>query len=261
MPHPGSGATIFGTTIVFALFVLLPFSVLVGYLGAATVERRGRRWSGWRTSSFTLGIALIVAAISPPVAAWAHHDLRGHMVQHLALGMYAPVVLALGAPVTLLLRRLPARMGRGLVRLLNTVPVRCLVHPVTAAVLDVGGMYLLYLTPLFALSLVSPAVHGFVQLHFVLSGYLFSWAMIGPDPAPRRPAFGTRLAVLLLAMAAHSVLAKLMYGYSFPRIQGADTEGGAMLMYYGGDLAEIAIAIALFAARLQGRVAIRKLAP
>ena len=244
MAHVGSAAH----TVALLLFVLLPLAVLAAYLAAAALEREPRCWSRLRTASFVLGILLMLAAMSPPVAAWAHHDLRGHMVQHLALGMYAPIALVLGAPVTLLLRRLPARAGRRLVRFLETGPVRVLIHPVTAAVLDVGGMYLLYLTPLYAMSQDDPAVHLLMHIHFVVSGYLFSWAMIGPDPAPRRPGFSARLVVLLLAMAAHSMLAKAMYGYGYPRVPQAAIEDGAMLMYYGGDVAEIAIAIALFAA-------------
>lgn len=242
--HLGPG----GDAVLFLLFVALPVAALAAYLAGAWNERD--RWSHWRTLSFTLGVGLVLAATSPPVTEWARQDLNGHMARHLLLGMYAPIALVLGAPVTLLLRRLPAPGGRAVVAMLDARPVRCLVHPVTAALLDVGGMYVLYLTPLYAWSLADPAVHVLVHVHFVLSGYLFAWSIAGPDPAPRRPGFGARMIVLLLAMAAHSTLAKLMYGYSFPR--GAHAEGsaesGAMLMYYGGDLAELAIAIALFAA-------------
>lgn len=236
----------------FVLFVLLPIAVLVAYAVAAA---RDPAWRVRRSTSFALGIALVVVAMAPPVVHWAHEDLRGHMVQHLLLGMYAPVALVLGAPILLLLRSLPAAAGRRVVRLLYTRPVRFLVHPVTAAFLDVGGMYVLYLTPLFAASLGDPAMHALVHVHFVVSGCLFTWAMIGPDPAPRRPGFRTRVVVLGLAMAAHAILAKLMYGYGFPRLpQGAGgVEAAAMLMYYGGDLAELAIAAALFAAWLRTR--------
>lgn len=246
---PAHGAS--GTDgVLFALFVLVPLAGLAAYGLAAA---RDRRWSHRRTASFALGIALVIAATSPAVTAWAHADLRGHMIQHLLLGMYAPIALVLAAPMTLLLRTLPAAAGRRAVRLLGTAPARCLAHPVTAAVLDVGGMYLLYLTPLYALSLVTPSVHVWLHVHFVLSGCLFTWALIGPDPAPRRPGLPARLVVLGLAMAAHAVLAKMMYGYGFPRgpqVAGG-TEAAALLMYYGGDLAELAIAGALFAAWFQ----------
>ena len=207
-------------------------------------------------ASFALGAGLIAAAVSPPIGDWAHHDLRGHMVQHLLLGMFAPLALVLAAPITLLLKVLPAQGGRRVVSFLATRPLRVLVHPVTAAMLDIGGMYLLYLTPLYALSVTNPLVHVLVHLHFVLSGYLFAWSIAGPDPAPRRPGFRARLCVLFIATAAHSTLAKLMYAHGFPRGGShgiAEIEAAAQWMYYGGDVAELLLAVAFFGAWFHAR--------
>src|SRR5690606_13498034 len=114
----------------------------------------------------------------------------------------------------------PARTARRAVAFLATRPVRFLIHPATAAVLDMGGMYLLYLTPLYALSLHDPLVHVLVHVHFVVSGYLFTWSIAGTDPAPRRPGMPLRLAVLVIASGAHATLAKLMYAHGFPRGTG-----------------------------------------
>ena len=216
---------------------------------AAAQSRRGRRWSGWRSLSFLCGIALLALALAPPIAHWAHHDLRGHMIQHLLLGMLAPLALVLGAPGTLLLRSLPHRAARGLVGFLALRPVHMLIHPLSALLFNIGGMYLLYLTPLYAASLHSPALHALVHLHFLIAGYLFCWAIVGPDPTPRRPGLRLRLAVLFLGGAAHAVLGKLMYAYGWPRGTPHDLEqieAAAQWMYYGGDLAELLLAIAFF---------------
>ena len=188
--------------------------------------------------------------MSPPLSGWAHHDLRGHMVQHLLLGMFAPLGLALGAPGTLLLRNVPVEVARRIVAFLHTRLVRILTHPATAALLDVGSMYVLYLTPLYALSLSNPLVHVLLHVHFVLAGYLFTWSIAGPDPAPHRPGMLTRLAVLVVAMGAHASLGKIMYGYGYPRGTRAglaEIQAAAQWMYYGGDLAELLLAIAFFA--------------
>src|SRR5690606_366863 len=131
----------------FVLLIVIPAIVLALYLFFALRERARGSWSGWRILSFATGIALLIAAASPPVSDWGHSDLRGHMVQHLLLGMFAPLALVLGAPGTLLLRNLPVAAARGCVALLGTMPVRFLIHPATAALLNVGGMYALYLTP------------------------------------------------------------------------------------------------------------------
>ena len=244
--HPGS---LDGSSALLVLLVLVPAAVLAVYLLGARRERRNSAWSSGRIASFTVGTAMLIAAMSPPVSDWAHHDLRGHMIQHLLLGMFAPLGLALGAPGTLLLRNVPASVGRRIVAFLDTVPLRFLVHPVTAALLDIGGMYVLYLTPLYSLSLGDPLLHILVHVHFVVSGYVFTWSLAGPDPAPHRPGMLMRLAVLFLATAAHASLGKIMYGYGYPRGTMADPgeiQAAAQWMYYGGDLAGLLLTVAFF---------------
>ena len=115
-------------------------------------------------------------------------------------------------------------------------------------------MYVLYLTPLYALSLERMWLHVLLHVHFVLAGTLFVWSIAGPDPAPHRPSRPVRLAVLFAATAAHALLAKIMYGYGYPRGTGAGVEeirAAAKWMYYGGDLAELALAALFFAGWLR----------
>lgn len=235
------------------IFVLLPVITLSAYLFCALRDRGV--WSRWRMAGFTSGIALVLVAVSPPMLNWAHADVRGHMVQHLLLGMFAPLGLVLAAPGTLLLRHVPVGVARRLVGMLGRPPLRWLVHPGTAAVLDIGGMYLLYLTPLFGRMMADPELHLLLHLHFVIAGCLFTWAIAGPDPAPHRPGLGLRLAILLMAMGAHAALGKLMFGLAHPRSTGADLlelQQAAQIMYYGGDLAEVLLAIAFFALWFRG---------
>src|SRR5690606_23642762 len=122
----------------------------------------------------------------------------------------------------------------------------------TVVILDVDGAHRvhdLYLTPLFAASRHDAFMHGFIHLHFFVSGYLFTWSVAGADPAPHRSSLRTRLAVLFLAGAAHATLGKLMYGHALPRGAGLaveEIEAAAKLMCYGGDIAELALAVMLF---------------
>ncbi len=212
--------------------------------------REGARWRAGRTASFCLGMGLVIAALWPPFVAVAHHDLRLHMVQHLLLGMLGPVGIVLGAPMTLLFRRLDTRHARALSAILRSRPMHVLGHPVTALVLNLGAMAALYTTPLFAAMGSEPALHLVVHLHFLLAGCLFSWSIAGADPSPARPSHATRLAVLFVAMAGHTILAKAMFAYGLPRDTHhclSDLEVAAQLMYYGGDLSELLLASALFA--------------
>ncbi|MFI2752273.1 cytochrome c oxidase assembly protein [Cellulomonas sp. P22] len=203
----------------------------------------------WRTAAWVCGAVLAAVAITPPMTALAHHDHRAHMTQHLVLGMYAPVALVAGAPLALALGSMPQRTGRAVSRVLRTAPVRAVTHPLTAAVLAVGVLFVLYLTPLYELSHSHAGLRWLILLHFLLAGYAFAWSIAGVDPAPHRSAFATRLAVLVVAAGAHSFLAKLLYARttSDPHAHLGSLADAAQWMYYGGDAAEILLATMLFA--------------
>ena len=112
------------------------------------LRRRGVHWPVTRVAAMLAGSLCAAAAVLPPIA--SHDELFPvHVAQHLLLGMAAPAFLALSAPVTLALRTLPCRPRRILLRLLHSFPVAVLAAPATAVVLDLGGLYALYLTGLY----------------------------------------------------------------------------------------------------------------
>ncbi|WP_328849295.1 cytochrome c oxidase assembly protein [Micromonospora zamorensis] len=231
-------------------FLLLPVVLLaVGYLLAAVRDPRG--WDHRRTAAWLVGCALLAVAVGP--LAPLPDDPRGHMAQHLLLGMLAPLGLVLGAPVTLLLRVAPPPVRRVVGRLLRARPLHLIAHPVTAALLSTGGLALVLLTPLYAAAERHSALHHALHLHYVAAGYLFAWSLAGPDPAPRRPGLAVRVGALLGAATGHAVLAKYLYANAETLPPGltdrdpAAFQSAAQLMYYGGDLAELLLAVALFA--------------
>jgi putative membrane protein len=237
-PGPHHGADLGPVAQALAVAVLV---VLAGYLVAA-YRPTGRRWSPWRTASFVAGSALVLLALLGPGAGFA-----GHMWRHLLIGMLGPLGLVLGAPVTLALGVLPPRGGRAVLRVLRTPPLRVLSHPVTALVLSVGALFLLYLTPLYRASTTDPLLHDLIHLHVLLAGVLFTWSVTGPDPAPHRPGVPARLVVLGVSIAAHAALAQLLYAGLHVDVPATvdDRRTGATIMYYGGDLAELLVALSL----------------
>lgn len=225
--------------------VVVVAMLALAYLAAVMRAGTGpHRWPGRRSAVWLLGCAVAVVALSPVLAG---HDPAAHMARHLLLGMFAPLGLVLGAPVTLLLRVTEPATGRGISRVLRARPVHVLVHPAVAALLAVGGLYAVLLTPLAEAADTHPVLHDALLLHYLAAGYLFTWSIAGPDPAPRRPGMATRVVALVLAVAAHSVLAKVLYARAPEGADGEAVREAAQLMYYGGDLAELALAAALFA--------------
>lgn len=241
----GGGA---GTTVPLALALALVALAAVVYVLLALRQRRaGRRWSAWRTVSWLAGSALLGIGLLPQLLPYPQGDFREHMLQHLLIGMLAPLGLVLAAPVTLLLRSVSPRRGKVIGRLLRSGYIRFVSRPFVALILNVGAMALLYFTPLYAATTANPALHHAVHVHFLLAGCLFAWVIAGPDPAPHRPSVPFRLVVLGVAIALHATLAQLMYAGAFVAVHvpAEQLRGAAELMYYGGDIAELLLAFAL----------------
>jgi len=97
----------------------------------------------------------VAAAVLPPIGP-ADGRFVDHMLQHLLLGMLGPLLLALGAPMALVMRCSAPRARRRVVGLVHWSPVRLLAHPVPAALIGVASLWALYLTPLYAATQAHP---------------------------------------------------------------------------------------------------------
>ena len=170
----GVGPDLIGTE----MLVVALLAAAVAYLVAA----RRTPWPAARLARWSAGIAVAVVGL---VVSAGPHDLRVHVAGHLLLGMVAPLLLATAAPVTLALRALPRPRARALGQLLRSSPFALVSHPAVAALLDTGGMWLLFRTDLLAA--VPPVL---VNAHMLAAGYLFAFSLVGGDPAPHRPALG-----------------------------------------------------------------------
>ena len=87
--------------------------VAVLYLvGVRRLRRRGDAWPMGRTLAWMCGCALLLFTTSSGLGRYMPAMFSMHMVAHMLLSMLVPILLVLGAPVTLALRALPAA-GRG----------------------------------------------------------------------------------------------------------------------------------------------------
>jgi putative membrane protein len=194
------------------LFVLV-LLVLYG-LGVFILFRRGVRWPPARIIWWLLGTATVLLVTATGIEGYGMELFSIHMVQHMVLNMLAPVFLVLGAPVTLLLRALPAGPGRRgrvrriVLRVLHSRGAAVLMHPAVTFALFITSLYGLYFTPVFDYLMGTWWGHTLMLVHFLLIGFLYFWGIIGVDPSPRKARGGLRakagpvLPVLELAATA-----------------------------------------------------------
>lgn len=192
------------TSVLAALMVV---SAALYLYGVHRLRLRGDRWPPGRTLSFLLpGLGSVAAVTVSGIGAYDTTLLSVHMVQHMVLSMVAPIFLALGAPVTLALRALTGRPRRGLLAVLHSRYVRVVTFPLVAYALFVVNPFALYFSGLYRLSLDNVLVHEFVHLHFLVTGCLFFWPLIGLDPLPGRWPYPGRALLMLLSVPFHTVL-------------------------------------------------------
>ena len=193
------------------LGVVALFLAALYVIGVVRLRRRGDQWPAGRLLAWLAGCAALVFATSSGVRAYGSAMFSVHMIEHMTLNMFVPVLLVLGAPVTLALRVLPSAAAgdppgprEWIVRAVHSPFTAFLSSPITAFVLFVGSLYAVYLTPVFDTLVQYHWGHELMAVHFLLTGYLFYWGIIGVDPGPRRLPFIGRLALLFAIMPFHA---------------------------------------------------------
>src|SRR5256886_10749363 len=161
--------------------------------GLRRLQARGRSWPVARTITFLSGLAVIMIATESGLAAYDRVLFSLHVVQHILLGMVAPLLLVLGAPITLALQAGSRASQRRILRVLRSTPVRVLTHPLTAWLLFSTSIVTLYFTPLNELSLRNGWFHVATHAYFLLAGGLFLAHVVGLDPIPHALGSGARL--------------------------------------------------------------------
>lgn len=202
---------IFGTAAVVLAAVYLA--------GVLRLRRRGDAWPAGRTTAWLLGCATLLVATSSGTGRYMPAMFSMHMIVHMLLSMLVPILLVLGGPTTLALRALPAA-GRGtapgprewLLAALHSRVSRFLTNPIIAAVIFVAGFYGLYFSTIFDSIVGSHAGHVAMNVHFLLSGYLFYWVVIGVDPTPRPISPLAKLAVVFASLPMHGFFGVFLMG-------------------------------------------------
>ena len=197
------------------------FMLSVGLIAAALytfgvirVRQNQIEWSVLRTISFMVGIGLVIWTTSAGISMYSKVSFEYHMIQHMTLSMIAPIFIVLSTPITLALRALPAQkssdhrsLREWILALLHSGYSKLITHPLMVLAIFTFGLYGLYFTPLFATLMASHTGHIFMELHFLISGILFSYVVIGADPTPRNVPYWSRLMIVLVGLSLHAFFA------------------------------------------------------
>ncbi|MEW2131489.1 cytochrome c oxidase assembly protein [Streptomyces sp. NPDC005435] len=193
--------------------------------GVVRLRRRGDRWSTARTVSFAVGVLTIGLVMCTRLNDYGMVMFSVHMVQHMVISMLSPILLLLGAPMTLALRALPTA-GRGrkgprelLLALLHSRYMRVITHPAFTIPMFIASLYALYFTPLFDFLMGSPLGHIAMMIHFLAVGVVFFWPIIGVDPGPHRPGYLMRMLELFAGMPFHAFFGIALMMASEPMVK------------------------------------------
>ncbi|MFB7917271.1 cytochrome c oxidase assembly protein [Streptomyces sp. NPDC056061] len=196
---------------------------LYGY-GVLRLRGRGDSWPVGRTVFFVVGVLSIALVMCTKLNDYGMVMFSVHMVQHMVISMLSPILLLLGAPVTLALRALPVA-GRGrkgprelLLMLLHSRYMRVITHPVFTIPMFIASLYALYFTPLFDFLMGSMTGHIAMMVHFLAVGLVFFWPIMGVDPGPHRPGYVMRMLELFAGMPFHAFFGIALMMASTPMV-------------------------------------------
>ncbi len=236
--------------------------VLLGGLyavGVRRVQAAGGAWAPRRTVAFAAGVALLALlglsflGVYSPVLFWVR------ATQNMLALMVVPLLLALGAPLTLALAASPTDVAARLRALGRSAGLRALTFPAVMTVLLVGPLLVLYLTPLYEQTLRHALLGTLVRLGLTGCGFLYFWTRLQLDPTPRGGSHVVSFAISLGEAVADGVLGVVLwlgptvapaYYAAVARPWGPsgylDQVFGAGVLWIGGDVAGLPFLFVLF---------------
>lgn len=165
-----------------------------------------------RVTFWLAGMLMIAVALASPVDVYADDLLSVHMVQHLLLTIAAPPLLALGAPMTLLLRVSSPQIRRSvLLPVLHSGAVRAISWPPVGWTAFAIVMWATHFSPLFDAALENDGLHHLEHLLYLAAGVLFWWPVIGADPIRWRLGSVSRMVYLGAQMPINTAIGLAIY--------------------------------------------------
>ncbi|WP_375405258.1 cytochrome c oxidase assembly protein [uncultured Amnibacterium sp.] len=195
-----------------AVWLVVGAALLGAYVaGVVVLRRRGGTWPTGRVASWIVGLVLLGWLTSGGIAVYQEVLLSTRLVQHAALLLPVPLLLAGGAPLQLLRRVGPGSDGVGSIRagllaVARAPLVAVVTRPVPAAVIAVVVVGAVDGTGLLRWSLTDPVGAEAVVALCLVAGALVVASCVSGD-ASRRVAVTVAVVLLVVEAAGAAVLA------------------------------------------------------
>jgi putative membrane protein len=165
---------------------------------ARTLARREQPVPGWRVALFALGIALLVVAVTSPIAVIGEEELFSfHMVQHLLIGDLAPLCLLAGLTGPLL---------RPILALPGVMRLRVLANPLIAFPIWATNLVLWHVPSLYESAVETSAIHALEHICFFTAGLVLWLPVLETLPAPEWFGTGAKLGYIVGVRLVATVL-------------------------------------------------------
>lgn len=187
----------------------------IGYLVAVLIVNRAHPMTPVpprRLAAWLAGMTMIAIALTSAVDVYAPDLFSVHMIQHLLLAMVAPPLLALAAPITLLLRVSGPQVRRlALLPLVHSRVVQAISWPPVGWSVFAVVMWATHFSPLFDAALENDGLHHLEHLLYLLAGVVFWWPVIGADPIRWRLSPASRMVYLAAQMPFNTAVGLAIY--------------------------------------------------
>jgi putative copper resistance protein D len=214
-----------------------------------------------RTAAIVGAMVAIAFALMSGIERYDTTLFSIHMLQHILLMLVAAPLIALAAPVTLILRvSSPETRHRWVLPVLHSRVVRFLAHPLVASLIFAVVLWSAHFSPFFDAALEDPLIHDLEHVLFLGSALLFWWPAVALDPAPYRMSHPVRIGYLFMQMTMNTFMAMVILnsgGVLYPHYATVirpwgttaleDQKLAAGLMWIAGDLIFIAAILAVVA--------------
>jgi cytochrome c oxidase assembly factor CtaG len=221
--------------------VLLAVLAAAGlYLAALRrVRRAGQPWPALRAVAFLAGgTGVLVIATMSFLGVYQRVLFWPRAVQTVLLLLAAPLFLALGRPLSLLIAARP-RLGSRAEAAVRSRTARVLTFPAITSLVLVTVPFVLYFTPWYEAGLRSNGVRELTYLALLAPGLVFFWTLLRLDPVPKAYPYMVVLwvtgaevvgdAVLGLAIIADQHLIAGSYYQALPRPWGTGLQSGQVV--------------------------------